>query len=130
MAVVEVGRQAITRYLVRERFTFLSLLDLALETGRTHQIRVHLQHLGHPVFGDQVYGGRTRTAGLRPEYRGQAEALLGMIDRQALHARELCFAHPRGGEELCFISPLPAELDVVIAAARAGSGSLPTGLSP
>lgn len=124
MAVVESGRRAITRYHVRERFAFLTLLDLALETGRTHQIRVHLQHLGHPVFGDPVYGGRTRAAGLRPEYRGQAAALLEMIDRQALHARELSFRHPVSGAELVFTAPLPPDLAAVIAAARGGSGSV------
>ncbi|MFA6107372.1 MAG: RluA family pseudouridine synthase [Candidatus Latescibacterota bacterium] len=129
MAVVEGGRRAITRYHVRERFAFLTLLDLALETGRTHQIRVHLQHLGHPVFGDPVYGGRTRAAGLRPEYRGRAELLLGMIDRQALHARELRFRHPVSGAELLFTSPLPPDLDAVIAAARGGSGPAPDDLS-
>lgn len=130
MAVVEGGRRAVTRYLVRERFAFLTLLDLALETGRTHQIRVHLQHLGHPVFGDPVYGGRIRTAGLRPEYRGQAEALLGMIDRQALHARELRFTHPVSGAEMVFTAPLAPDLDAVIAAAR-GESDPPSGdLSP
>jgi 23S rRNA pseudouridine1911/1915/1917 synthase len=117
MAVVEGGRGAATRFAVVERFAFLSLLDLQLETGRTHQIRVHMQHVGYPVFGDPVYGGRHRIGGLRPEYRRQAESMLDMIDRQALHARELRFAHPRTGEEMAFASGLPGDMARVMAAA-------------
>jgi 23S rRNA pseudouridine955/2504/2580 synthase len=74
MAVVEGGRPAATRFAAVERFAFLSLLDLQLETGRTHQIRVHLQYVGHPVFGDPVYGGRSRAGSVRPEHRRQAES--------------------------------------------------------
>jgi len=117
MAVVAAGRQAVTHFRTVERFVFLSLMDLRLETGRTHQIRVHLQHLGHPVFGDPVYGGRSRTHGIRPEFRRGAAAMLGMIARQALHARELRFRHPRTGEEMGFVSPLPEDLAAVVAAA-------------
>ncbi len=124
MAVVEGGRAAITHYAVAERLAFLSRLDLRLETGRTHQIRVHLQHLGHPVFGDPVYGGRAPRC-LQPGQRPEALALLSMIDRQALHARSLRFQHPRTGEWLEFTAPLPEDLARLIAAAREHSPASP-----
>lgn len=68
MAVVEGGRHAATNFSVAERFPFTSLVECRLETGRTHQIRVHLAHIGDPVFGDPVYGGREQTGEIRPEY--------------------------------------------------------------
>ncbi|MCC7263782.1 MAG: RluA family pseudouridine synthase [Candidatus Latescibacteria bacterium] len=120
MGVVAGGRAAITHYQVAERLPFLNLLDLRLETGRTHQIRVHLQHLGHPVFGDPVYGGRTPVRGLQPAQRLRAEELLGLISRQALHARRLRFTHPRRGEWLEFDAPLPPDLSALLVAARQG----------
>lgn len=119
-AVVEGGRAAVTHFAVVERFAFSSLLELRLETGRTHQIRVHMQHLGHPVFGDPVYGGRNRVDGIRPEFRRQAREMLGLIGRQALHARELRFRHPRTGEEMAFTAELPEDMARVIAMARGG----------
>jgi 23S rRNA pseudouridine1911/1915/1917 synthase len=114
MAVVEGGRAAITHYTVSEHYPFCSLADIKLETGRTHQIRVHLQHVGHPVFGDPTYGGRNRVAGIRPEYRLQAGQMLALIPRQALHARMLQFAHPLSGEELTIEAPLPADIDLLL----------------
>lgn len=118
MGVVAGGRAALTHYQVAESFAFLSLLDLRLETGRTHQIRVHLQHLGHPVFGDPVYGGRAPIRGLQPAQRLRADELLQLIARQALHARNLRFAHPRSGEWLEFSAPLPADMETLLAAVR------------
>ncbi len=118
MAVVENGRRAATRFAVEKRFAFLSLLDLKLETGRTHQIRVHLQHINHPVFGDPDYGGRNRLHGIRPEYRRRAEHLLGLIQRQALHACRLCFTHPKTDQAMKFESAPPADLARLIEAAR------------
>ena len=118
MAVVAGGRDALTHFTVQERFAFLSRLDLRLETGRTHQIRVHLQHLGHPIFGDPTYGGRNRTRGIRPEYRRPAEHLLGLIDRQALHAQKLRFTHPTTGESMEFEAELPADLARLLEAVR------------
>jgi 23S rRNA pseudouridine1911/1915/1917 synthase len=94
MAVVLRGRPAVTRYRVRERFAEATLLECRLETGRTHQIRVHLEHIGHPVLGDPVYG-RTRV----PE-----------MNRQALHAARLEFVHPRTGKLLAFAAPLPDDM--------------------
>ncbi len=122
MGVVAGGRHAVTHYRVAERLPFLNLLDLRLETGRTHQIRVHLQHLGHPVFGDPVYGGRAPVRGLQPAQRLRAGELLRLISRQALHARNLRFAHPRSGEYIELSAPLPADMQTLLAAARVPSG--------
>ena len=111
MAVVEGGRRAVTRFRRLRELGFLSLLGLRLETGRTHQIRVHMQHLGHPVFGDPVYGGRTRVRGIDPRRRPAAARLLEGLDRQALHAASLGFTHPGSGEALRFESPLPGDME-------------------
>ena len=97
MAVVEGGKPARTHYRVLERFQSSSLVVLYLETGRTHQIRVHLAHLGHPLIGDSVYGRRSP-----------------LLDRQFLHAQHLGFAHPSSGQALDFRSDLPADLAVVL----------------
>ena len=96
----------------------MSLLEVTIKTGRTHQIRVHMQHLHHPIFGDPTYGGRNRTHGIRPEYRRRAEQLLDLIARQALHARQLSFCHPRTDAELTFTSEFPTDIAAVLAAAR------------
>ncbi len=120
MAVVDGGRRAVTRARVRERWLRAELLDVALQTGRTHQIRVHLAHVGHPVVGDRVYGaGWVRGMG------GGDRAWAGELDRrtprQFLHAAELMFDHPVTGDRMRFASPLPEDLAGV--AAWAGSGS-------
>ncbi len=99
MAVVASGKPAVTHFRVRERFASHTLLECDLETGRTHQIRVHLAAIGHPLEGDPVYAGR-------------GEALL---PRQALHAWQLAFDHPRTGERVRFESPLPADLSALLA---------------
>lgn len=109
MAVVENGRRATTRFRVREDWKAAQLLEVALKTGRTHQIRVHLEHMGHPVVGDRLYGvGWER--GLGGGNRGWARELHGRVSRQFLHAWRLSFAHPDTGEQLRFEAPLPAEL--------------------
>lgn len=120
MAVARGGRRAVTHYRAAERFAFLTRLDVQLETGRTHQIRVHCQHLGHPVFGDPVYGGRSGVRGIEAVHRSAARQLLELIDRQALHARELGFRHPCTNAEMNFEAPLPDDLAGLLAAARAG----------
>jgi 23S rRNA pseudouridine1911/1915/1917 synthase len=89
------GKRAITHFAVLERFGRFTLLELKLETGRTHQIRVHMKYIGHPLVGDPVYGGKTRGIG---------------IEGQALHAAVLGFRHPRSGERLEFSAPLPEDM--------------------
>ena len=114
MTVREDGRHAITHFLTHENFQFLSLLEIKLETGRTHQIRVHMQHHGHPVFGDKLYGGRTRSRGIAPNHRKFAEDLLALIQRQALHAIRLEFEHPRTGKIMAFEGELANDMTNVL----------------
>ncbi len=118
MGVRADGRRAVTHYAVGEEFAFLTQLDLRLETGRTHQIRVHLQHLGHPVFGDPDYSGRSLVRGVAQQHRRRAEELLALIPRQALHARHLGFVHPVTGERIELESPLPENMTRLFEAAR------------
>ncbi len=120
MAVLRAsGRRAVTTYRVAEEFGFASRLILNLETGRTHQIRVHLSHIGHPVFGDPTYGGRRRTYGnLSASVMTRARTLLDLIDRQALHARELAFVHPLKGCEMKLVAPLPQDMQNVLDSLR------------
>lgn len=116
MAVRRGGRDAVTHALVAERFRAHALLAVRLETGRTHQIRVHLAHRRHPIVGDPVYGRR------RILPRDPTPALVeafGSLDRQALHALRLGFPHPLGGEMVTYEAPLPADLTGVLAALRA-----------
>jgi 23S rRNA pseudouridine1911/1915/1917 synthase len=112
MAVVEGGRRALTRFRRKESWRAADLLQAQLETGRTHQIRVHLLHLGHPVVGDETYGaGRER--GFSGPAHSWAQELARRTPRQFLHAAELRFLHPRSGEELRFRAPLPPDLQAV-----------------
>ncbi len=105
------GREAATRYRVRWSESGVSALVLALETGRTHQIRVHLRHLGHPVFGDPQYGGRGGRAAALPAGRREAAGqALRTLRRQALHAATLEFRHPVTGVPMAFRSPLAADI--------------------
>ena len=121
MAVRADGRQAVTHYWIEERFRAHTLLRVRLETGRTHQIRVHLAHIGLPVVGDPVYGGRRRlTAGASSAL---AAALKGFA-RQALHARRLAFQHPLSSEPLAFEAPLPADFAALLGALRVDARSL------
>ncbi len=109
MAVVEGGRRAVTHVAVRERWAVAELLDVRLETGRTHQIRVHLAHMGHPVVGDPVYGaGRER--GVAGPARRWAGELARRTGRQFLHACALSFTHPVLGTRMRHRSPLPPDL--------------------
>ena len=109
------GRSAVTHYRIAERFAHFTALEVHLETGRTHQIRVHLAHRGFPLLGDPVYGGRQQLP---------AGASAGLVDalqqfrRQALHARRLAFEHPVSAERLTFTSPLAPDLAALVAVLR------------
>ncbi|MFA6472861.1 MAG: RluA family pseudouridine synthase [Candidatus Latescibacterota bacterium] len=110
-AVDPEGRPALTHYETTHRYAFLSQLEVSLETGRTHQIRVHMAHIGHHVFGDPSYGGREdRLKGYDPEIRERARRLLKELDRQALHAARLEFVHPFTGKEMVFEAEFPADM--------------------
>lgn len=104
--VREDGRRAVTHYRVRRRVTGGTWLDVKLDTGRTHQIRVHMQHLGFPLVGDPMYGRRGAPGGLTPEQREAWQT----FPRQALHAARLTFAHPLSDAEIDAQSPLPVDL--------------------
>ena len=109
------GRESLTEYQVQERFEFCDLLSIRLKTGRTHQIRVHLSHLNHPVLGDPDYGGRQKwIRGIHDRHRPLAQKLLTLIDRQALHAKKLGFTHPRTKEYKEFESSLPEDIENVL----------------
>jgi 23S rRNA pseudouridine1911/1915/1917 synthase len=113
MAVREDGRDAITHYRLRERFRAHTLLECRLETGRTHQIRVHMAHLKHPIIGDSLYGGSLKLP--RGANDALVEALKG-FKRQALHAETLEFVHPVSGEPVRCSAPMPADLLALVRA--------------
>ena len=107
MAVVRAGRNALTLYRVRQTFDRFTLLDVELKTGRTHQIRVHLAWMKHPVVGDETYGGGRDNTIRDPRLRARIRSL----NRHFLHAEKLGFKHPKTGEFVKFESPLPPELE-------------------
>ncbi len=109
------GKEAITHYRVLERFNYVTLVECQLETGRTHQIRVHMKYIGHPLFNDDFYGGDKIVKGtVYAKYKQFVENCFAICPRQALHARTLGFVHPGTGKEIFFESPLPADMDEVI----------------
>ncbi len=109
------GRESLTQYRVLERFDLCDLLSIRLKTGRTHQIRVHLSYLNHPVLGDPEYGGRQKwIKGIHDTKRPFAQKLLSTIDRQALHAKKLGFVHPRTKEYIEFSSENPADIETIL----------------
>jgi 23S rRNA pseudouridine1911/1915/1917 synthase len=115
MAVVASGRRAVSRFRILERFPGVSYVEVSLETGRTHQIRVHMAHIGHPLVGDPVYGRSTRRR------RGMPDAvfeLLRPFPRQALHAVRIELVHPGSGETVAFTAPLAADFENLLAALR------------
>ncbi len=104
------GKHAHTFYEVMEEFEFASLVKLILKTGRTHQIRVHMSHVHHPIFGDPVYGGRKIVYGLElQKIKARVENLLEIMQRQALHAKTLGFIHPHKKEKIFLESNLPSD---------------------
>ncbi|MBN8265080.1 MAG: 23S rRNA pseudouridine(1911/1915/1917) synthase RluD [Xanthomonadales bacterium] len=115
MAVREDGKDAVTHYRLRERFRAHTALECRLETGRTHQIRVHMAHLKHPIVGDPLYGGSLRLP------KGASEDLIAALrgfKRQALHAEVLAFAHPVTGEAIRCEAPVPADMQALMALLR------------
>ena len=111
----EHGKPAVTHYKVIERLGYVNLVECRLETGRTHQIRVHMKHIGHPLFNDDNYGGDQILRGTTfTKYRQFVANCFAMIPRQALHAQMLGFVHPAIGEEMIFESELPDDLANVI----------------
>ena len=107
MAVKDSGKHAVTHYRVVKKYPAHTHIRVQLETGRTHQIRVHMAHIRYPIVGDRVYGGRPRLAKQNSE---QLKALLRTFPRQALHASELSLKHPLSGEEMSFAAPLPDDI--------------------
>lgn len=107
------GREAITLWRVKERYTAAALLEIDLKTGRTHQIRVHCAAMGHPVLGDSVYG---RNKALRQPVRGKPALMriVSAVQRQMLHAARLSFRHPVSGEQLTFEAPMPRDMTALV----------------
>ena len=109
------GKHAVTHYKVLDQFHYVSLLEFRLETGRTHQIRVHSRLIGHPLFNDETYGGDRIVKGtVYGKYKQFVENCFKLIPRQALHAKELGFVHPATEKEMLFSSDLPADMEAVI----------------
>lgn len=109
------GKDAITHYRVLERFNYVTLVECRLETGRTHQIRVHMQSIGHPLFNDDFYGGDKIVKGtVYTKYRQFVDNCFALCPRQALHAGELGFIHPTTRKEMIFTTPLPEDMASVI----------------
>ncbi len=111
----EFGKEAITHYKVLQRFNYVTLVECRLETGRTHQIRVHMQHIGHPLFNDNFYGGDRIVKGtVFTKYKQFVDNCFALCTRQALHAKELGFIHPTTKEPIAFESDLPDDMVAVI----------------
>lgn len=118
------GRHAVTHYRVVERFGYVTLLDCKLETGRTHQIRVHFQHIRHPLFGDETYGGNKILKGTTfTKYRQFVNNCFDILPRQALHAQSLAFTHPSTKQWVEFRSEPPDDMQTVIEKWRSYKGS-------
>ena len=109
------GKHAVTHYKVLKRYGYVTLVECKLETGRTHQIRVHMKHIGHTLFGDFEYGGDRVLKGTTfTKYKQFVQNCLDLLPRQALHARTLSFTHPTTGEWMSFESELPADMQAVL----------------
>ena len=111
----EIGKHAVTHYRVLENFNYVTLVECRLETGRTHQIRAHMKHIGHPLFNDERYGGNEILRGTQfSKYKQFIQNCFAVCPRQALHARTLGFIHPRSGQEMYFTSELPADMTALL----------------
>ncbi|MCR4659687.1 MAG: RluA family pseudouridine synthase [Bacteroidales bacterium] len=119
------GKHAVTHYRVVERFGYVTLVECVLETGRTHQIRAHMRHIGHPLFSDAAYGGNEILKGTTfSKYKQFVDNCFTLMPRQALHARVLGFEHPTTHQHLHFESPMPADFEAVLAKWRNYSKSV------
>ena len=115
MSDPEQGKHAVTHYQVLERFGYVTLVKCVLETGRTHQIRVHMKHIGHTLFNDERYGGHEILKGTHfSKYKQFVNNCFEICPRQALHAKTLGFVHPRTGEEMFFTSELPEDMTCLL----------------
>ena len=111
-----IGKHAVTHYRVMERFGYVTLVECILETGRTHQIRAHMRHIGHPLFADERYGGTEILRGNRSSsYKQFIDNCFKICPRQALHAKTLGFIHPTTGKQVDFTSPLPDDMEQLLA---------------
>ena len=111
----EIGKSAVTHYRILERFGYVTLVECILETGRTHQIRAHMKHIGHPLFGDERYGGTEILRGQRSStYKAFIQNCFKVCNRQALHAKTLGFIHPTTGQQMDFTSDLPNDMQQLI----------------
>lgn len=111
----EIGKPAVTHYRVLERFGYVTLVECVLETGRTHQIRAHMKHIGHPLFADERYGGHQILWGARTgSYNSFVHNAMALCPRQALHAKTLGFQHPRTKEEMDFNSEMAPDMQALI----------------
>ncbi len=123
----ERGKHAVTHYRVLERFGYVTVVECRLETGRTHQIRVHMSSIGHPLFNDERYGGaEIRKGTIYAKYRQFIMNCFELCPRQALHAKTLGFIHPRTGKPIRFDSPLPEDMTALMDKWRAYSGGFST----
>ena len=108
----DIGKRAITHYKVVEKLGYVSLVECELETGRTHQIRAHMKHIGNPIFNDERYGGDKILKGtIFNKYKQFVENCFRLLPRQALHAKTLSFNHPRTNERLAFETELPNDFN-------------------
>ena len=109
------GKWSVTHYKVLERFNYVTLIECQLETGRTHQIRAHMKHIGHPLFNDSTYGGDKILKGpVFNKYRQFVENCFEILPRQALHAKSLGFIHPTTRKFIHFETELPEDISSVI----------------
>ena len=107
------GKRSITHYKVIDDLGYVSLIECELETGRTHQIRAHMKHIGHPIFNDNRYGGdRILKGTIFSKYKQFVENAFKLLPRQALHAKTLGFNHPKNGEKIFFESKLPDDFSL------------------
>lgn len=111
----EIGKRAVTHYYILERFGYTTLVKCVLETGRTHQIRAHMRHIGHPLFSDERYGGDQILKGTTSsKYKQYIENCFKLCPRQVLHAKTLGFIHPKTGKEMMFNSELPEDINALL----------------